>query len=208
MRAKALLAVLLVLALADWAALNFAVGPAVLQSSPSDAPAALAVDEPPRPTAPLPPLPPKRAPSVETHLSTAAAMPSAPSTPPPSAAPIAQPERTVPPVAPIHFAKQSALVGEDAQASLAKVARTLRDDPSLRLRVEGHADERGPAHLNTWLGSQRAEVVKAHLIALGIEPERMTTVSFGADRPVDTAGTEEAYARNRRVEIVWEGGER
>lgn len=80
----------------------------------------------------------------------------------------------------------------------ARMMGTLRDK---RLSLEGHADERGGREYNLALGQKRAEAVARALELLGVEPGRIEAVSFGEERPADARSTEEAWAKNRRVEI-------
>jgi peptidoglycan-associated lipoprotein len=80
-------------------------------------------------------------------------------------------------------------------------ARWLAADRSRRLVVEGHADERGGSEYNLALGQRRAEAVRQMMALLGVTPAQAEAVSFGDTRPLDQARTEEAFARNRRVEL-------
>jgi peptidoglycan-associated lipoprotein len=81
----------------------------------------------------------------------------------------------------------------------------LRNTPSITLRLEGHADERGSIEYNLALGSRRAESVRSFLTGLGISEDRLTTTSFGKERPLDNRSDEAAWAQNRRVEFVITG---
>lgn len=80
----------------------------------------------------------------------------------------------------------------------------LTDHPALSVRIEGHCDERGTVEYNLALGDRRARSARDFLRALGIEKERITTVSYGEERPLDPGHTEEAWDKNRRAhfEIV------
>ena len=81
----------------------------------------------------------------------------------------------------------------------------LRNSPSVRLRLEGHADERGSTEYNLALGSRRAESVRDFLSGFGIPANRFTTTSFGEERPAVNRMDEAAWAQNRRVESVVSG---
>ena len=83
----------------------------------------------------------------------------------------------------------------------------LRSSPTVRLRLEGHADERGSTEYNLALGSRRAESVRDFLSGFGISADRFTTTSFGEERPVVNRSDEVAWAQNRRVEFVITGGQ-
>ena len=83
----------------------------------------------------------------------------------------------------------------------------LRSSPTVRLRFEGHADERGSTEYNLALGSRRAESVRDFLSGFGISAGRFTTTSFGEERPAVNRSDEAAWAQNRRVEFVITGGQ-
>ena len=83
----------------------------------------------------------------------------------------------------------------------------LRNSPTVRLRLEGHADERGSTEYNLALGSRRAESVREFLSGFGISENRFTTTSFGEERPAVNRSDEAAWAQNRRVEFVIAGGQ-
>ena len=81
-------------------------------------------------------------------------------------------------------------------------ARDLAANPSKRIRLEGHADERGTREYNLALGERRANSLLNYLIVNGAARNQIETVSYGEERPADRATSEAAYQRNRRVEIV------
>ena len=80
-------------------------------------------------------------------------------------------------------------------------------DQNVRLRIEGHADQRGSTEYNLALGQRRAEAVRAFLANYGIDPDRFTTVSYGKERPLVEGEDEEAWSRNRRAEFGIIGGQ-
>lgn len=85
----------------------------------------------------------------------------------------------------------------------------LQANPSLRIQVAGHCDERGSDEYNIALGNRRALAAKQYLVDRGIAESRITTTSFGEERPVDAGSNEEAWARNRRDEFsITAGGDR
>lgn len=69
-------------------------------------------------------------------------------------------------------------------------------------RIEGHCDERGTTDYNMALGQRRAEAVKRYLVAQGVPPSRITTVSFGEEKPLASGSSENAWSQNRRAEII------
>lgn len=102
----------------------------------------------------------------------------------------------------VYFDFDSAVVkaGEKAKADI--VAAHLKSNPSHALKVEGHCDERGTEEYNRALGDRRALAVRETLIAAGIEPGRIVTISYGEDRPAAQGHNEAAYKLNRRGEFV------
>ena len=80
-------------------------------------------------------------------------------------------------------------------------ARDLAANPSKRVRLEGHADERGTREYNLALGQRRAESVANYLIANGIKRNRLITKSYGEERPLSLGSNDSAWSKNRRVEI-------
>jgi len=90
----------------------------------------------------------------------------------------------------------------DARDALTKTAEFLRSYPQVRVTIEGHCDERGSTEYNLGLGERRAQAAKNYLISLGIQAERMETVSWGKERPFCSEHTEECWQQNRRAHFV------
>lgn len=86
---------------------------------------------------------------------------------------------------------------------LAAHARRLAEDSTLRMRLEGHADERGSREYNIGLGERRSQAVRRMLLIQGAGAEQISTVSFGEERPAAFGSDEESYTLNRRVEIKY-----
>jgi len=82
-------------------------------------------------------------------------------------------------------------------------ARYLAAHPSTRVRLEGHTDERGSREYNIGLGERRAQAVRRALLLQGASDPQLATVSYGEERPAVTGHDEAAWAKNRRVEIVY-----
>lgn len=82
--------------------------------------------------------------------------------------------------------------------TLEGVAAWLRENPEARILIEGHCDERGTNEYNMALGEQRALAARRYLVGLGIDSGRLTTISYGEERPVALGGTEDAWFQNRR----------
>jgi len=103
----------------------------------------------------------------------------------------------------IRFDFDQDAVKPEYQAILACHAKYLQDRPDSRITLEGNADERGSREYNLGLGERRGNAVSGALQAAGGSAGQLTVVSYGEERPVDTASTEQAWALNRRVEIVY-----
>lgn len=102
----------------------------------------------------------------------------------------------------IYFDYDKSTLSPTAQDNLLRKAEWLRENPAATVTVEGHCDERGTNEYNLALGDRRAESAKAFLADLGIDPARLTTISYGEERPVDPRRMEEAWAKNRRSHFV------
>jgi outer membrane protein OmpA-like peptidoglycan-associated protein len=104
---------------------------------------------------------------------------------------------------PVHilFERDQARLGAAARVRLERVAGWLSSEPSLRARVDGHADSRGDSTHNDQLSRQRAESVATFLETRGIARARITVRAFGERRPVDRRAAFQAFRRNRRVEL-------
>jgi peptidoglycan-associated lipoprotein len=102
----------------------------------------------------------------------------------------------------LHFAFDEAVLTGDDQTQLHRLADILKKYPSAKIRVVGHCDERGTEEYNLALGQRRAEVAKKYLTDLGVDMQRVDTLSYGFERPLDSRHLEEAWARNRRDEIT------
>jgi len=103
---------------------------------------------------------------------------------------------------PVFFDFDQWSIREDQKEVMAKNSQWLKSNPNVKVRLEGHCDERGTAEYNLALGQKRAEGVKSFLEGLGISSQRMATVSYGEERPLDPGHNEAAWVKNRRVDIV------
>lgn len=90
----------------------------------------------------------------------------------------------------------------EARQRVDQWATWLRQYRALTVTVEGHADERGTREYNLALGERRAAAVKDYLVAVGVDPNRIGTISYGKERPAVLGSTEEAWAQNRRGVMV------
>ena len=102
-----------------------------------------------------------------------------------------------------YFDFDQAIVKRGSHVELSKHAMAMREDPTLRLRLEGHADERGTREYNLGLGERRANAVRAYLVAEGASRSQIEVISYGEEKPADGGHSEAAWAMNRRVEAVY-----
>lgn len=98
----------------------------------------------------------------------------------------------------VFFALDQYSLDADARTTLERQAAWLNKYPSVTVTVEGHCDERGTREYNLALGERRASAAKDYLVALGVDPSRVTTISYGKERPVAFGSTEDAWSQNRR----------
>ncbi len=102
----------------------------------------------------------------------------------------------------VHFDFDSSVVKANEKSRVDAVAAALKNDSAAKLLIEGHCDERGTEEYNRSLGERRALALRESLTALGVDPMRVKTVSFGEDKPVDPGHDESAYKKNRRGEFI------
>jgi peptidoglycan-associated lipoprotein len=98
----------------------------------------------------------------------------------------------------VWFAFDKSVVTAEGRKILEKQADWLKKYPNVTVTIEGHCDERGTREYNLALGERRATAVKNVLVALGIPANRMTTISYGKERPAVVGSNEAAWAQNRR----------
>jgi peptidoglycan-associated lipoprotein len=103
-----------------------------------------------------------------------------------------------------YFDFDRSIVKARAQRLLTEHAEYLVAHPRRAVRLEGHADERGTRDYNLALGERRSNAVRSYLMAQGVRSSQIRTVSYGEERPVDPGHNEAAWARNRRVELVYD----
>ena len=102
----------------------------------------------------------------------------------------------------IYFNFDSATLNDAARQVLIKDFAVLKQNPTVKIRVEGHCDERGSDAYNLALGERRAQAVVRYLTDLGVAADRLSTISYGAEKPADPGHNEAAWAKNRRDELV------
>ncbi len=102
----------------------------------------------------------------------------------------------------IYFEYDKSAIKAAEHSKLEEVANYLRSHPRAAVRVEGNCDERGTEEYNRALGERRALAARAELVAMGIAPDRVDTVSYGEDKPAETGHDSAAWAKNRRDDFV------
>ncbi|HVP38034.1 MAG TPA: peptidoglycan-associated lipoprotein Pal [Candidatus Saccharimonadales bacterium] len=101
----------------------------------------------------------------------------------------------------VHFAYDDASLNDEARQILSGTGAYMAKNDS-KVEVEGHCDERGSVEYNLALGERRANNVRDYLVSYGISSGRISTVSYGKERPLDPGHTEDAWAKNRRAHFV------
>ena len=104
----------------------------------------------------------------------------------------------------IYFDFDSSEIRPEFVSVIAAHAHALARNASIRVRLEGHTDERGSPEYNIGLGERRAQAVRRALLLQGVAESQVATVSYGEERPAVTGQTEAAWAKNRRVEFVYQ----
>lgn len=102
----------------------------------------------------------------------------------------------------VHFMKSSSALSSDAQETLKKQVMWMQANPDVVVTIEGHCDERGTKAFNLALGEKRAESVKKFMVAHGVDPTRVYTISFGKERPEFYGHDQTSWAKNRRAVTV------
>jgi peptidoglycan-associated lipoprotein len=91
---------------------------------------------------------------------------------------------------------------QDAKSALETDGKYLQKNSDVRIVIEGHCDERGSVEYNLALGEKRARAAKEYLVSYGIPGSRLTTISYGKERPFDPGHDESSWAKNRRAHVV------
>jgi peptidoglycan-associated lipoprotein len=140
--------------------------------------------------------------SVAAPTATAAAAPSATAEKPAAATPAAKDYAEQASLGSVFFLPGIMVVGKADVRTLDGVARWLTDNPRAQVRIEGHTDDLGDPKENRAIGHMRAESAAKYLVGKGVQPERISIVSFGSERPTCGQKTPECRAKNRRVHFV------
>ena len=102
----------------------------------------------------------------------------------------------------VYFAFDSSNLDREAKQTLDANAEYLKANQNVDVQVEGHTDERGGRQYNLALGERRAKSVRDYLVALGVKAQRLSTISYGSERPKAEGSDETSWAQNRRANFV------
>ncbi len=102
----------------------------------------------------------------------------------------------------VFFGYDSSVLSSEAQAVLQRQSSWLQSNSGVSVTIEGHADERGTRAYNLALGERRASAARTYLVNLGVNPSRVSTVSYGKERPAELGSNESAWGKNRRAVTV------
>ncbi|MBV8939981.1 MAG: peptidoglycan-associated lipoprotein Pal [Alphaproteobacteria bacterium] len=105
----------------------------------------------------------------------------------------------------VFFAFDSSSLSDEAQKTLERQATWLKQYPNVNVTIEGHCDERGTREYNLALGERRADAAKKYLVSLGVKSSRVSTISYGKERPAVVGHDESAWSQNRRAVTVVAG---
>lgn len=102
----------------------------------------------------------------------------------------------------VHFEYDKSSITAENKKVLQGNAEWIKKNAGYKVQIEGHCDNRGTIEYNLALGERRANAVKAYLVSLGIPAARLSVISYGKEKPLDTAETEAAYVKNRRANFL------
>jgi peptidoglycan-associated lipoprotein len=102
----------------------------------------------------------------------------------------------------VYYDFDKSTLSAEAKQTLAENATQLKDAGSMAVTIEGHCDERGTNAYNLALGEKRANAAKDYLVSLGVDAGRVTTISYGEEKPFDAGHDESAWSKNRRAHFV------
>lgn len=102
----------------------------------------------------------------------------------------------------VRFGYDKSSLDSSAKKDIATNVDWMKKNPNTRVQIEGHCDNRGTIEYNVALGERRANAVKSYMVSLGIAADRLSTISYGKEKPLATGDSESAYAQNRRANFV------
>ena len=102
----------------------------------------------------------------------------------------------------VHFGYDKSSLDSSSKKDIATNVAWMKKNSGVKVQIEGHCDSRGTIEYNVALGERRANAVKAYMVSLGIPADRLSTISYGKEKPLATGDSEEAWAKNRRANFV------
>ncbi|MCB9254113.1 MAG: peptidoglycan-associated lipoprotein Pal [Bdellovibrionaceae bacterium] len=102
----------------------------------------------------------------------------------------------------VYFDYDQYNIRDDARRALQSNSDWMQQNPSSTVQIEGHCDERGTIEYNLALGERRANAAKRYIVRLGVDAGRLSTISYGEERPANSGSNEAAWSENRRAEFV------
>lgn len=102
----------------------------------------------------------------------------------------------------VYFGFNSAVLSATTRSALENNAQFLKDNTSVEVQIEGHCDERGGVQFNIALGEKRARSIKRYLVSMGVTSSRVSTISYGKERPIAFGHEDSAWSQNRRGNFV------
>ncbi len=102
----------------------------------------------------------------------------------------------------VHFGYDKSSLDANSKKDIATNVDWMKKNGNVKVQIEGHCDSRGTIEYNVALGERRANAVKAYMVSLGINADRLSTISYGKEKPVATGDSESAWSKNRRANFV------
>ena len=102
----------------------------------------------------------------------------------------------------VHFGYDKSSLDAKSKQDIQSNVQWMKSNPAVKVQIEGHCDNRGTIEYNVALGERRANAVKAYMVSLGISADRLSVISYGKEKPLETGDNEAAWAKNRRANFV------
>jgi len=102
----------------------------------------------------------------------------------------------------VNFPYDSSVLGKEERQRIQGNAEWLKSHPEYNLQIEGHCDAKGSIEYNLALGERRAKAVRSYMSSLGVEPKRLSIISYGKEKPLQQGDSESVYAKNRRANFL------
>ncbi|MCB0368618.1 MAG: peptidoglycan-associated lipoprotein Pal [Bdellovibrionales bacterium] len=102
----------------------------------------------------------------------------------------------------VHFGFDKSTLNSEARKTIQANVDWMKANAGTKVQIEGHCDNRGSIEYNVALGERRANAVKDYMISLGVAPSRLSTISYGEEKPLESGDNEAAWAQNRRANFV------